>query len=435
MVKCFDVIVVGAGPAGSAAAKVIAEGGAKVALLERGLFPGAKNVSGAGLYDTALLEKLYPNFHKEAPVERYITRKNLGFIADHEMMTISYQDNHKAEAPYSGYSVMRGKLDKWLAEQAVKAGAKLFNETTVTDVIKKGRKVCGVVVNNEERFLAPIVIAADGFNSFVAKAAGLKKEPEAHATSIGVKEIISLPREVIEERFQLKGDEGMAFELVGTVSGLANGGGFMYTNKDSVSIGIVAQLSTLKEKGHRPYELLEEFKAHPMIAPMIKDGQAREYGAHLIPEGGYNCFPKLSAPGIMVTGDAAGFVLVVGYLLLGINYAIESGAIAGQAALEAIEAQDYSARAMARYEKGLKEAGLIKTFKGFRGAPVKMVNNVNLQNSYPQLVCDIMHSLYDVGQKPLPKLVPMLLKVVKNSDVGLGAIIKDVIKIGGTLGW
>ena len=172
-----------------------------------------------------------------------------------------------------------------------------------------------------------------------------------------------------------------------------------------------------------------------MIAPMIKGGKAREYGAHLIPEGGYKAFPKLSAPGIMVTGDAAGMVLVTGYLLLGINYAIESGSIAGKTALKALELQNYSAKTMALYEKGLKEAGIIKTFKGMKSVPTTLVNNVNLQNSYPQLICDIMHSLYDVGQKPVPKLLPMIWKDVKKCDVSLWKMIKDVVKIGGSLGW
>ena len=433
MSKCFDVIVVGAGPAGSAAAKVIAAAGAKVAMLERGLYPGAKNVSGAALYDTALLEKLYPGFHCEAPVERYLTRKNLGFITGQELMSITYQDNRKSELPYKGYSVLRGRLDRWLAEQAVAAGASLFTQTLATGIIRKDRHVTGVTVESGERFCAPIVIAADGANSLIARAAGLRKAPQAESTSLGVKEIIELPRRLLEERFQLKGDEGASYEFVGTVSGLANGGGFLYTNRDSVSLGIVAQLSTLQKYGYRPYDLLEGFKEHPMIAPLIQGGITREYGAHLIPEGGFKKLSRLAAPGIMVTGDAAGFVMVTGYLLLGINYALESGALAGETALAALEDQRY-ALPMLRYVQKLYRCGMLKSFFGMRGLPKNLVNNVNLQNHYPQLICDIMHNLYDVEHKPLPKMLPLFWRSLRHSDVKLGSLLKDAIKIGGSIG-
>ena len=435
MNRDFDVIVVGAGPAGSAAAKVAAEGGAKVALLERGLYPGSKNLSGAGLYDTEMLERLYPNFHIEAPIERYVTRKMLGFITPDQLMSISYQDDRKAAAPYTGYTVLRPQLDSWLAKKAVEAGAQLFNQSVVTDVIKENGAVKGVIVNDNEKLYAPVVIAADGVNSFLAKSAGMQKEFKTHQMSLGVKEVISLPRKTIEDRFQLKGNEGVAFELVGSVSGLANGGGFIYTHKDCISMGLVAQLETLQEHKHTPYELMDAFKKHPAIAPMIEGGVTREYGGHLIPEGGYNAFSKLSDAGIMVTGDAAGMVLVTGYLLLGINYAIESGALAAKNALAALAMNDFSKTAMAGYDKLLEEAGVLTTFKRFRKAPANAVNNVHLQNNYADLICDVMHNLYDVGTKPIPKVLPMAIKTFKQSDLSVGDLAKDVLKIGGALLW
>ncbi len=429
------MIVVGAGPAGSAAAMVTAQGGAKVALLERGLYAGSKNLSGAGLYDTAMLERLYPNFHVEAPIERYVTRKMLGFITPDQLMSISYQDDKKALAPYEGYTVLRPQLDMWLAEKAVKAGAYLFTQSVVTDVIKENGAVKGVIVNDNEKLYAPVVIAADGVNSFLAKAAGMQKEFHPHQMSLGVKEVISLSRQTIEERFQLKGNEGVAFELVGSVSGFANGGGFIYTHKDCISIGLVAQLSSLQASGHTPYQLMDDFKQHPAIVPMIAGGVTREYGGHLIPEGGYDCFSKLSDAGIMVTGDAAGMVLVTGYLLLGINYAIESGALAAQNALNALAANDFSKASMAGYNKLLNESGILPTFKKFRKAPVNVVNNVHLQNNYADLICNIMHNLYDVGNKPIPKVLPMAKGVLKESELSMGDVVKDVMKIGGALLW
>ncbi|MCL1976418.1 MAG: FAD-dependent monooxygenase [Firmicutes bacterium] len=433
MSRSFDAIVVGAGPAGSAAAKIIARGGAEVALLERGLFPGAKNVSGAALYDTALLEKLYPGFYREAPVERYLTRKNLGFITEQQLLSIAYHDDNKSNLPYKGYSIQRGRLDRWLAQQAVNAGAHLFTQTLATEVIKQNNQITGIVLENGERLNAPLVIAADGANSLLARSAGLKKAPHAETTSLGVKEIIALPQKILEERFQLKGNEGASYEFVGMVSGLANGGGFLYTNRDSISIGIVAQLSTLQQHGLRPYDLLESFKEHPAIAPLLREGKTREYGAHLIPEGGFKELSRLTAPGIMVAGDAAGFVMVTGYLLLGINYALESGMLAGETALEALQNREYS-HSLQNYKNKLTQCGLLKTFSSMRGLPKNLVNNVNLQNRYPQLICDIMHNLYNVETKPLPKMLPLLWRSLQHSDIKLGSLLLDLIKIGGSLG-
>lgn len=435
MTKKFDVIVVGAGPAGSAAALTAAKNGARVALLERGLYPGAKNFSGAGLYDTEMVEKVFPGFAYEAPIERYISRKMLGFITPEQLFSVAYQDDKKAQAPYAGFTVLRPQLDKYLAARAVKEGVTLFNETVVTDVIKENGSVKGVVCNGSEKLMADVVIACDGVNSFIGKKLGMVKPFQPHQMSLGIKEVIRLPRNVIEDRFLLKGNEGVAFELVGSASKNVNGGGFIYTNKDTISIGLVAQVEDLENKGYKPYDMLEEFKRHPAIEPMLRGGVTQEYGGHLIPEGGYDCLAELSGAGVMLCGDAAGFVLVTGYLLLGINFAIESGALAGKVAADAVKAGDTSASFMKAYNKALEECGMLQTFKNFRKAPANAVNNTNLQNVYPEVLCTLMHNLYDVGNKPIPPVLKVATKTLKDENQKIGGLIKDVKKIGGALIW
>lgn len=435
MTKKFDVIVVGAGPAGSAAALTAAKNGANVALLERGLYPGAKNFSGAGLYDTEMIEKVFPGFFYDAPIERYISRKMLGFITPDQLFSISYQDDKKTQPPYSGYSVLRPALDRYLAERAVKAGVTLLTETVVTDVIEKNQQVIGVVCNDNEELLADVVIACDGVNSFIGKKLGMVKQFKTSQMSLGVKEVIRMPKGVLEDRFLLKGNEGVAFELVGSASKNVNGGGFIYTNRDSISIGLVAQVEDLQKKGYKPYDMLEEFKQHPSIEPMIRGGVVQEYGGHLIPEGGYNCLAELSRGGVMICGDAAGFVLVTGYLLLGINFAIESGYYAGKIAAEAVQKHDVSAAAMKAYNQALEECGMLQTFKNFRKAPENAVNNQNLQNSYPEVICTLMHNLYNVGNKPIPKVMKVATSTLKDENLKIGGLIKDVKKIGGALIW
>ena len=191
--KKFDVIVVGAGPAGSAAALTAARGGASVALLERGLYPGAKNFSGAGLYDTEMIERVFPDFHWEAPIERYVSRKMLGFITPDQLFSIAYQDDKKAQAPYAGYTVLRPQLDKYLAEKAVQAGVTLLTETVVTDVITENDKVVGVICNGDEKLMADVVIACDGVNSFVGKKLGMVTPFVPEQMSLGVNEVLRLP--------------------------------------------------------------------------------------------------------------------------------------------------------------------------------------------------------------------------------------------------
>jgi electron transfer flavoprotein-quinone oxidoreductase len=133
---------------------------------------------------------------------------------------------------------------------------------------------------------ADVVIAADGAYSFITQDAGLRGKPESEDTAIGVKELIGLPREVIEERFHLKGNEGAAYAIVGWATRGVPGGGFLYTNIDSLSIGIVAPIAGLVKNKVRSGEMMENFMHHPMIAPLVQGGKLLEYGAHIVPEGG-----------------------------------------------------------------------------------------------------------------------------------------------------
>lgn len=431
----FDAIIVGAGPAGSSAALNLARAGKKTLLLERGTYPGSKNLSGAAVYDLKMLEEIYPNFSKEAPIERFLVKKDIAFITEEEIMQIGYKKESFAGASFGGVTVLRSKFDAYLAEEAVKAGATLITEALVTKVLKENGIIKGVIINNQDIVYAPIVIASDGINSFIAKACGLQKDFTTDNFSLGVKEIIALPEEVINERFHLNGNEGATMELVGSVTGKAYGGGFIHTNKDSIAIGVVAQVESLENTKLKPYELLENFKNHNAIAPLIKGGKTIEYGAHLIPEGGYNCFPKLSDAGIMVAGDAAGMVMVTGYLLLGVNYAIESGRCAGETAVEAINNNDYSAESMKTYETKLKECGLLDSFKNMRKTPHNLVNNKNLQNQYPYAIVDIMNQMYSMPEKPMPKLKKTIFTVGKKNQIKLKELVKDIWKMGGSIGW
>src|SRR6266446_6597214 len=140
----FDAIVVGAGPAGSSAALAMARAGLSVAIIERGEYAGAKNVSGAALYAPGLLADLLPNYWEEAPVERYLTRRVVTFLGQESALAIDFRTNHFAQPPYNGFTLLRPKFDRWLAGKADAAGALLITSTVVDDLLYEREQVVGV---------------------------------------------------------------------------------------------------------------------------------------------------------------------------------------------------------------------------------------------------------------------------------------------------
>ncbi len=310
---------------------MLAQAGLQVALIERGEYAGAKNVSGAALYAPNILAAVLPNFWEEAPVERYLTRRVVTFMGKDSAFALDFRTNHFAEPPYNGFTLLRPKFDRWLASKAEAAGALLIPSTVVDDLICEKGQVVGVRCRREDGDLyAPVVIAADGANSFLAKKAGLQHEFRADEMTLGVKEILRLDEHTIQERFNLNGDEGMTNEYVGFATGEVKGGGFLYTNRDTLSIGVVTQIASLSQKRMKPYELLDQFKHHSAIAPLVRDSVTLEYSAHMIPEGGWAMLPQLSKGGLLVVGDAAGFVFAAGLFLEGMNFAIASGLAAAE---------------------------------------------------------------------------------------------------------
>lgn len=400
----FDAIVVGAGPAGSSAALAMARAGLQVALVERGEYAGAKNVSGAALYAPNLLADLLPDYWEEAPVERYLTRRVITFLGQESAVSLDFRTNHFNRPPYNGFTILRPKFDRWLASKAEEAGALLITSTVVDDLLYKGKQVIGVRCRREDGDLyAPIVIAADGANSFLAKKAGLKREFRADEMTLGVKEVLRLDAHTIEERFNLNGDEGMTNEYVGYASGDVKGGGFLYTNRDTLSIGVVVQIESLAQKKGRAYDLLDQFKQHPAVAPLVRDSVTLEYSAHMIPEGGWAMLPALSRAGLMVVGDAAGFVFAIGLFQEGMNFAIASGLAAAATTQLAHAEHDFSAQSLARYRKQLESSFVLQDLKNFRHAGA-LVNNERLQSVYPDLVCETMENVYRSNGKPRRKI-------------------------------
>lgn len=383
-VQNFDCIVVGAGPSGVACATTIARGGRRVLLIERGQYAGSKNMIGGAVFLTALKE-IFPKTYETAPVERYINKHAWQLLSQNSSVEVSC---NFASCPKS-FSTFRSKFDTWLVEQAKAEGVYFAPSTTVRSLILKEDKVVGVKTDLEEIF-APVVVLADGVNSILAKQIGLKEEYATKDIVLAVKETIKLSKEEIEKRFNLSNStSGAAINFVGGLKDdkeILNAPfamGFLYTYKDTISIGLGVNLEDLAEFEQNPSVLLDKLKSHPCISPLIKDGEIIEYSAHMIPEGGYNKLPKLYANGALLVGDAAGFVNAIHFE--GTNFALISGKLAGEAVLSALNINDFSAKTLSVYNKKLKNSFILKDLKSYKNVMANLFSRTeSLVEYYPK---------------------------------------------------
>ncbi len=397
----FDAVVVGAGPAGASAALALARAGRSVVLVERGPFPGSKNVYGGVVYGR-VLDNIVPNWWEEVPVERWVVRRSTMMMTGTQSLSVDFRSQAWGSAPYNGMTTLRSHFDAWLAGKATDAGARLVTSTVATGLIQDSAgRVVGVRTDRDGAELrAPVVIACDGVNSFLAKEAGLLPRAEASHHTLGVKEVLDLPPGAINERFGVQDHEGVDMEILGCTRGIP-GGGFLYTNADSVSIGVVVSLPELAASGVRPEALIADLKAHPTIAPLLAGSTLREYGAHLIPEGGYDTMPALAADGLLIAGDAGAMTLAAGLWLEGVNFAIGSGYAAGQATDRALSQGDCSAKGLASYRADLEGQFVLADHKRLRKAS-SLVLSERVQQRYPGLICDLAEGMFTVTN-PTPK--------------------------------
>ncbi|MFM8383020.1 MAG: FAD-dependent oxidoreductase, partial [Actinomycetota bacterium] len=407
--KDADVIVVGAGPAGSCAAIVAAQAGKRVILIERGPFPGSKNMYGGVVYPR-VLDELVPNWWTTAPVQRWVVRRSTMLLSETGALNIDYRSENWSRPPYNGATAYRPDFDHWLAQRAVEAGAELICATTVTSLLRdEAGRVAGVRTDRPDGDLtAEVVIACDGVNSFLAKEAGLYPSTDAANYTLGVKETLSLPRDVIENRFGIRDDHGVDIEILGGTSGV-NGGGFIYTNLDTISLGVVLKLPKLAAQSRRPEAIIAGLKDHPAIRPLVEGAEILEYSAHVIPEAGLDMMPTMVADGLLVAGDAAALCLAAGIWLEGVNFAMASGMYAGRSAAAAVAAGDTSRRGLSGYRSLLENSFVLEDHRKLRKIP-RLVLSDRVQHAYPQFVTSVVERMFRVDN-PRPK--PGLRRILR----------------------
>ncbi|MBY0578836.1 MAG: FAD-dependent monooxygenase [Burkholderiales bacterium] len=395
MAEKFDAIVVGAGPSGNAAAYTLAKAGLKVLQIERGEYPGSKNVQGAILYSDAL-ERIIPDFRDDAPLERHIVEQQMWVLDDESYVGSTYRSADFNKPPYNRYTIIRAQFDKWFSKKVQDAGALLICETTVTDLLLDGNRVIGVQADREGGAIyADIVILADGVNSLLAKKAGFHPELDPKDVALAVKEIHFLPQETVQERFNISEDEGVVIEMVGKITKGMMGTGFLYTNKESITLGVGCMLSDFKYQKTTPYALLEQMKAHPAIKPLIAGGEMKEYAGHLIPEGGYKAIPKIYGDGWLMAGDAAMFVNAVHRE--GSNLAMTSGRLAAETVIALkLQGKPMNSANLSLYREKLDESFVMKDLKKYKEMPQILHKNPQFFTTYPELLNQAAHSMLTV---------------------------------------
>lgn len=396
--ESYDVIVVGAGLAGSACALTLARGGLRTCVCERGESPGEKSLSGMILYGQPLAE-LVPTFWKEAPVERAITRRRFSVLSQDSEAALDMRFEEFHHAPFNHtFSVHRARFDRWFAAKAHDAGAVVKTGTLVEDLLWEGRKVVGVSVRGGESLRADVVVSCEGTNAFLVQKAGLRERFSHRHLAVGVKEVVALPRERMRERFGLEGDEGVAMEFFGHSVNGAVGSAFLYTNQETISVGLSCSVEALIAGGVSPAVLLARFKEHPSIRRWLRGTERVEYGAQMIPEGGYYAVPLLFTDGFMVCGSAAGFVGGAFYHE-GSSMAITSGRLAAETILEAREHGDYSRGALAPYLKKLKHSPVLKDLYKQRHLSAWCHANPRFFRDYPSLAVELLRDYFTVSEK------------------------------------
>jgi electron transfer flavoprotein-quinone oxidoreductase len=273
---------------------------------------------------------------------------------------------------------------------------------------------------------ADVVILAEGVNTFLTEKAGLGEGMKTEYLALAVKEVLGLPREKLEDRFDLEEGHGMAVELVGEITGGLPGTGFIYTNRDTISIGLGVMLGELVNNVSEAYTILENFKRQPQIRRLIAGASPREYMAHLIPEGGVHNMPRLCSDGVLVAGDAAGMVNAVH--TEGANLALLSGKMAAEAVIACRDDGDYSGAALTRYCDALDRSLIMKDLRQYQDIAPFLSSHKHLFSLYPEVFSAAVKELFVVDSLSKADKHKLIFRLVR-SQIPSRRLFRDIFDI------
>ncbi len=397
----FDAIVVGAGMAGNAAALTLARRGLKVLQLERGEYSGSKNVQGAILY-ADMLEKLIPEFREDAPLERHLVEQRFWMMDDMSHTGLHYRSDEFNEERPNRYTIIRAQFDKWFSKKVQEAGAVVLCETTVLELLQDAYgKVIGVRTDRKNGQVgADVVVLAEGVTGLLGTRAGLRKRPDKNNVALAVKEMLFLPQETLEARFNLRGDEGAVIEAVGTISEGMTGMGFIYTNKEFDLAWHRLSRRGFREDGANPIRPFGEIQA-----ASVGGGAHRECGSEGI--------RRSSHSRGWLQGDPATLRRRLGrrrrrraaeqrHPPRGLEPCDDLGRLAAEAIFQIKSRRDPMTKEnLALYKKMLDESFVMKDLKKYRDMPDLL--HIQAQNfflTYPQLVSKAMTNFLRVDGTP-----------------------------------
>ena len=361
----YEAVVVGAGPGGAAAAAALANNGVETLVLERGVEAGSKNVSGGILYaeESApyTLDALFPGLREEA-TERPVTENYIHNVAGEKVKTFDLGGIHHHDTAWAD-AVLRRRMDSYLAdrvhEKTRETGGGLLTDVRVNGLLREAGEIVGVTCDELDPIEADLIVAADGVNSELARDAGLMDWEEPEEWFQGVKAVVDVPDGAVEERFDITEDEGEAHLFSGDLFEGARGGGFLYTNEDSLSIGTVFHLDSIAEGEYEPHELLDNLLTHPLLAEWLgEEYDEVEYSAKLVPDSKKVAHPSPHRGRLCLVGDAAGQMQAQGPIIKGMNHAVSAGGLVAEAFVDA-KSRAEPGQAGEAYEQKLETEGVM----------------------------------------------------------------------------
>ncbi|WP_263019214.1 FAD-dependent monooxygenase [Natronobiforma cellulositropha] len=444
----YEAIVVGCGPGGAAAASRLADHGVETLVLERGVEAGSKNVSGGLIYaeESApyTIDDLFPGM-REAVGERPITDYYIHNIAGKKVKTYDLTRLHEHDTDWCD-AVLRRRMDAWLEarvhEKTSETGGGVLTGVRVNGLLRENGEIVGVTCDELDPITADLIVAADGVNSELARDAGLMDWEEPDEWFQGVKAVVEMDGERIEDRFAIGADEGVAHLFSGDLFEGVRGGGFLYTNADTLSIGTVFHLDSLVEERAEPHELLDALLTHPLLAQWLgEEYRELEYSAKLVPDSKKVAHREPYRDRLVLVGDAAGQMQAQGPIIKGMNHAVTAGALAADAFARTRRDADTESAGRA-YTSMLEESGTMGKLRPRRYEYTSVVSERPLVTRVVEGVLNSPVGGVAVGNPLAKRLLgraynsPLLVGMLPDTETGyvtLPSVIGE--KLGRTVHW